>query len=59
MTGQSDLPPDLADRADELLHTRPNADQLASRTVNAFEVLRCACVALSSSARPGEVPAFG
>ena len=58
MTGQSDLPPDLADRADELLHTRPNADQLASRTVNAFEVLRRAGI-LSSSARPGEVPAFG
>ncbi len=25
MTGESDLPPDLATRADDLLHTRPNA----------------------------------
>ena len=37
MTGESDLPPDLATRADELLHSRPNAGQLAGMTVAAFE----------------------
>ena len=37
MTGESDLPPDLASRADEFLRTRPNADQLAGMTTNAFE----------------------
>ena len=35
MTGESDLPPDLATRADDLLHSRPNADQLAGMTVEA------------------------
>ena len=30
MTGESDLPQDLATRADDLLHTRPNAGQLAA-----------------------------
>lgn len=37
MTASSDLRPDLATRADELLHTRPNADQLAGMTTHAFE----------------------
>ena len=37
MTGESDLPPDLATRADDLLHTRPNAGQLAGMTTDAFE----------------------
>jgi len=37
MTGESDLPPDLATRADELLHTRPNAGQLAGMATEAFE----------------------
>jgi 4-carboxymuconolactone decarboxylase len=37
MTASSDLPPYLATRADELLHTRPNADQLAGMTIHAFE----------------------
>ena len=37
MTGESDLPPDLATRADDLLHSRPNADQLAGMTVEAFK----------------------
>jgi len=37
MTGESDLPPDLATRADELLHTRRNAGQLAAMATEAFE----------------------
>jgi len=37
MTGESDLSPDLATRADELLHARPNAGQLAGMTTEAFE----------------------
>lgn len=37
MTGESDLPPNLATRADDLLHSRPNADQLAGMTVEAFK----------------------
>jgi hypothetical protein len=37
MTGESDLPPKLADRADELLHTRPHAGELASMATEAFE----------------------
>jgi alkylhydroperoxidase/carboxymuconolactone decarboxylase family protein YurZ len=37
MTGESDLPPDLATRADELLQTRPNADLLAGMTTDAFK----------------------
>jgi len=32
MTAESDLPPGLATRADELLHARPNADLLAGMT---------------------------
>ncbi len=28
MTGESDLPPDLATRADDLLHTRPTRASL-------------------------------
>jgi len=37
MTAESDLPPGLATRADELLHARPNADLLAGMTTEAFE----------------------
>ena len=37
MTAESDLPPDLAIRADELLHTRPNAGQLAGMATEAFD----------------------
>ena len=37
MSGESDLPPDIAIRADELLHTRPNAGQLAGMAADAFE----------------------
>ncbi len=37
MTGESDLPQGLATRADDLLHTRPNAGQLAGMTTAAFE----------------------
>jgi 4-carboxymuconolactone decarboxylase len=37
MTGESGLPLELADRADELLHTRPHAGQLASMATEAFE----------------------
>ncbi len=37
MTGESGLPPDVATRADDLLRTRPNADQLAGMTTHAFE----------------------
>jgi len=37
MTGESDLPPDLANRADELLRTRRNAGQLAGMATEAFE----------------------
>lgn len=37
MTASPDLPRDLATRADELLHTRPNAGQLAGMTSHAFE----------------------
>jgi 4-carboxymuconolactone decarboxylase len=37
MTGESDLPPGLATGADELLHTRPNAGQLAGMATEAFE----------------------
>ena len=40
MTGESDLPPDLATRADDLLRTRPNADQLAGMSTHAFEASR-------------------
>ena len=38
MTGESDLPPDLATRADELLRSGiPNADLLAGMSAHAFE----------------------
>jgi hypothetical protein len=37
VTGQSDVPPGLATRADELLHTRPNAGQLAGMATEAFQ----------------------
>jgi len=37
MTGQSDLPEELATRADEVLRGRPNADFLAGLTTDAFE----------------------
>jgi alkylhydroperoxidase/carboxymuconolactone decarboxylase family protein YurZ len=37
MTGESDLPPDLATRADEFLHTTRNAGQLAGMATEAFE----------------------
>jgi len=37
MTGQSDLPEELATRADEVLRARPNADLLAGMTADAFE----------------------
>lgn len=37
MTGQTDLPPDLASRADELLSTRPDANLLAGLSTDAFE----------------------
>jgi len=37
MTGRSDLPPERATRADELLHARPNAGQLAGMTTDAFQ----------------------
>jgi hypothetical protein len=37
MTGESDLPPDLATRADDLLNTRPNAGLLAGMTTDAFK----------------------
>jgi len=40
MTGQSDLPGDLATRADEVLRGRPNADLLAGITTEAFEAAR-------------------
>jgi hypothetical protein len=36
MTGESDLPPGLATRADELLHMRPKAGQLAGMATEAF-----------------------
>jgi hypothetical protein len=38
MTDQSDLPQDLADRADELLHTKPYADVIAGMMADSFEV---------------------
>jgi alkylhydroperoxidase/carboxymuconolactone decarboxylase family protein YurZ len=37
MTGESDLPPDLATRADELLHATPHVGQLAGMATDAFE----------------------
>jgi hypothetical protein len=37
MTGESDLPPDLATRADEFLHSRRNAGQLSGMATEAFE----------------------
>jgi 4-carboxymuconolactone decarboxylase len=40
MTDQSDLPDDLATRADEVLRGRPNADLLAGMTADAFESSR-------------------
>ena len=41
MTGESDLPPDLATRADELLRSGiPNADLLAGMNDDAFEASR-------------------
>jgi hypothetical protein len=38
MTGEPDLPPDLATRADELLRSGiPNADLLAGSSADSFE----------------------
>jgi len=37
MTTEHELPPDLADRADEVLRSWPNADLLAGMSADAFE----------------------
>lgn len=37
MAGQPALPPDIATRADELLHRMPNADLLAGISTESFE----------------------
>ena len=52
MTGESDLPPDLATRADELLHMRPNANLLAGMTTDAFEASALITIRWCSSGWP-------